>query len=276
VNECLLAGAALAAGGSNHPVSQAIATKHVAGTYLLRPESLVEIPGESIKGCVHNLADADAEYQIIISRPSAIQGIGPSSKISMKSINMEMACIVELEDKIRPGVTDAIKQSTIPLYMLTGDNRESALKIASGIGLDPSGVFAGLRPDDKAKIIYKLPMAMMVGDGVNDAPALAAAPAGGVSIASSSHSESIQTAAVAVADAVVLTSPSTNPIDAVSFLVTKSRATDKIVKQNIAIGFAGMIGTVSAVLGGGCPLWLAVLLHEGSTVLVVLNSLRNR
>jgi cation transport ATPase len=58
-------------------------------------------------------------------------------------------------------------------------------------------------------------------------------------------------------------------------LFLKSLKTDHIVKQNLCIALGGMLGTATAVLSGSCPLWLAVILHEGSTVLVVFNSLRN-
>jgi cation transport ATPase len=272
LDKCLCIGAALASAGSTHPVSQAIAAKHVPGKYQLIPETLVEIPGESVSGVV---VDNQVRWEVMISRPTCISmghGSPSLSKISIKSGNFQYACIVELEDKIRPGITEAIKKSQIPVYMLTGDNRASVLRVASAIGLDPSRVFADLKPDEKAKIILQLPTAMMVGDGINDTPALASAPAGGVSLATSTDSHSIQTASVAVADAVILTT--TNPVSAVNYLISASQRTETIIQQNIGIGMAGMIGTVGAVLIGGCPLWLAVLLHEGSTVVVVLNSLR--
>lgn len=74
---------------------------------------------------------------------------------------------------------------------------------------------------------------------------------------------------------VIVEESSVSPLDSVNFLIAKSKQTSSLIKSNVFIALTGMVGTAAAVLVGGCPLWLAVVIHEGSTVLVVINSLRN-
>ena len=273
--------AVLARHGSTHPVSQGIARTVIDGKsrYRLITDSVTETAGESVCGSVLD-TDDDVEWLVVISRytdPASTYAGQSMSQIRVSSTHNEVhECIVRLEDEIRPGAREALAQASLPVYMLTGDNRESALMVAGKIGLDSGRVFAGMTPEDKARMVRQLSHAVMVGDGVNDAPALAAAPAGGVSVAASSSGDAIRSAAVSVADAVVMGDPhSSSPLHSVNFLIAKSKQTDRIVKTNVGIALTGMVGTALAVVAGGCPLWLAVVLHEGSTVVVVLNSLRN-
>ena len=269
----LVVGGVLGRFGSSHPVSQGIGSTlspESVARFRLDPVSVVETPGASVSGTVTD-TKSDIQYNVVISKASPASHHLTESQISATSVQGDHVVIVALQDTVRPGVLNSLHRSSLPVYMLTGDNERAALAVAAQIGLSPEKVFAGMNPEMKAQFVLGLNRPIMVGDGVNDAPALAAAKAGGVAVASSVSGESIKSAVVSVADAVVVS----DPIGAVNFLFLKSLKTDHIVKQNLCIALGGMLGTATAVLSGSCPLWLAVILHEGSTVLVVFNSLRN-
>ena len=273
---CLQIGAALAFSGSSHPASRAISSYHLPDKYKLLANSVVEIPGKSVCGTVID-RESKTTWTVVIEKADSSSHTTASS-ISITSDTGELhRCIVNLEDTIRANVGQSISNSPVPVYMLTGDNMPAATEVANKIGIPISRVYACMTPEKKVEQLKSFPRPVMVGDGINDAPALAAASAGGIAVASSADAESIQSASVAVADAVVIVDQETtrNPIDSAIFLIHKAKKTDAIIRSNIGIAVVGMTGTVFAVLSGQCPLWLAVLLHEGSTVLVVLNSLRN-
>jgi Cd2+/Zn2+-exporting ATPase len=149
--------------------------------------------------------------------------------------------------------------------MLTGDHKESAEHVGKTLQLDE--VFADLRPEDKlAKVIElaNLGGLAMVGDGINDAPALARATVG------ISMGKIGSRAAVDASDVVLLN----DDLHLLSWLFTKSYQTKRIVKQNLTLALSVIcLATIPALLGL-VPLWAAVLMHEGGTVLVGLNSLR--
>ena len=156
--------------------------------------------------------------------------------------------------------------------MLTGDNKASAARIAGQLGI--TNVMSGLSPEDKLREVAALRVAagtarggvIMVGDGLNDAAALAAADVG-IAIASTSIA-----AATLAADAVVINESS--GMAAVPFLLRVARATRYVIAQNLALAAGSILVLAGPTVLGIMPLWLAVMLHEGSTLLVALNSLR--
>ncbi len=149
--------------------------------------------------------------------------------------------------------------------MLTGDNEANAKKVARYLGIEE--VFANLRPEDKLEKVAELSQTCglaMVGDGINDAPALARATVG------ISMGRIGSATAVDASDAVLLN----DDLHLLSWLFTKSRHTMRIVKQNLTLALGVILFATTPALLGLVPLWTAVLLHEGGTVLVGLNSLR--
>lgn len=182
---------------------------------------------------------------------------------------MELLGLIGVVDEVRPGAAEAIQRlraaGVQDVIMLTGDNTAVAHAIAAQVGLDQ--VRAELFPEEKQAVIRELKSrkrTAMVGDGVNDAPALAAADVG-VAMGAAGTDVALETADVVLMG------------DRLAGLVEMhalARHTMRRVRQNLAIAF-GVIGVlVLLTLTADLPLALGVLGHEGSTVLVALNGLR--
>ncbi|GIV59018.1 MAG: hypothetical protein KatS3mg043_0107 [Rhodothermaceae bacterium] len=173
-------------------------------------------------------------------------------------------------DVLRPGVPGVIRElrrlGIRHLVMLTGDNERVAARIAAEAGLD--AFHAGLLPEDKQRLLRDLearhgPVAM-VGDGVNDAPALATATLG-IAMGAAGTDVALETAdIVLMADA----------LDKIPYVFALSRATRRTLVVNLTFALAVIVSMVAGILWTGLPLPLAVVGHEGSTVLVSLNGLR--
>jgi len=149
--------------------------------------------------------------------------------------------------------------------MLTGDNEKVAQAVAREVGI--SEVYAGLLPEEKLDKIKELTgqgTVAMVGDGVNDAPALAKAHVG-IAMGAAGTDVAMETA-----DVVLMSSRLEHLVNAFA-LARKSR---RIVTQNLAFALTVILVLVSFALFNRMPLPLGVVGHEGSTVLVCLNGLR--
>jgi len=177
--------------------------------------------------------------------------------------------ILGLQDVLRPDAVAALaaaKRAGIErIAMLTGDSAGVANALARQAGI--TEVYAGLMPEDKVRVIKKIAgktPVIMVGDGINDAPALAAAHLG-MAMGAAGTDVAMETADV------VLMSHDLQQIPA--FLVA-SRQARRVVLQNLVFASAVVVVLVIAALGFRLPLTLGVLGHEGSTVLVCLNGLR--
>jgi Zn2+/Cd2+-exporting ATPase len=174
-----------------------------------------------------------------------------------------------LRDDLRPGAREVVarlRQLGLRTMLLTGDRPEPAQHVREATGIDE--VRAGLRPEDKLRVLVSLKhrgeRVAMIGDGVNDAPSLAAAEVGVAMGARGSD------AALEQADIVLMNDRLENFLTALEL----SQRARRVIQQNLAIS----LGTVAvlAVLAafGKIPLSVGVIGHEGSTVLVVMNSLR--
>eukprot|EP00252_Welwitschia_mirabilis_P018970 TRINITY_DN4266_c0_g1_i1.p1 TRINITY_DN4266_c0_g1~~TRINITY_DN4266_c0_g1_i1.p1 ORF type:complete len:852 (-),score=168.18 TRINITY_DN4266_c0_g1_i1:524-3079(-) len=179
--------------------------------------------------------------------------------------------LFHFEDKIRPEAVDIIsslkKKANLRLMMMTGDHSSSAWRVAKAVGIEE--VYSSLKPEDKLHQVKVLSRdgaggLIMVGDGINDAPALAAATVGIVLARRASAT------AVAVADVLLLE----DNIGRVPFVLEKAHQTASVVKQSVGLALSCILfAGLSSVLGF-LPLWLTVLLHEGGTLLVCINSVR--
>lgn len=153
----------------------------------------------------------------------------------------------------------------LQVLILSGDHEASVARTAGEVGIET--FYADLRPDEKLKMIdglAKKENLAMVGDGINDAPALTRA-----SVGISMGKGGSQTA-VDASDIVLLQ----DDIELLPWLVKKARQTVTVVRQNLFFAAGAIVVATTPALLGWIPLWMAVLLHEGGTVLVGLNALR--
>ncbi|WP_246113661.1 heavy metal translocating P-type ATPase [Streptomyces montanus] len=174
-----------------------------------------------------------------------------------------------LADRLRSGAPTAVaalnRLTTAPPTLLTGDNHRAAHAVAEQTGIPSDGVRAGLLPHEKAAAVGRLNgHVLFIGDGVNDAPALAAAHTG---IAMGRRGSDL---ALETADAVLVH----DDLTAVPKAVALSRRARRLVVQNLCIAGVFITGLVIWDLAGHLPLPLGVAGHEGSTILVGLNGLR--
>jgi Zn2+/Cd2+-exporting ATPase len=181
----------------------------------------------------------------------------------------EALFVFHFQDEVRKPAKTLIERLHTRLQMdtimLTGDQAQSAQNVAEQLGI--SNVFANLRPEDKLNKVAELSKEkglIMVGDGVNDAPALARASVG------ISMGKIGSASAVDASDVVFLQ----DDISQLDWLIRKSHQTLQVVKQNLSLALFVIFFATTPALLGFIPLWLAVVLHEGGTVLVGLNSLR--
>ncbi|MES2198691.1 MAG: heavy metal translocating P-type ATPase [Chlamydiota bacterium] len=177
--------------------------------------------------------------------------------------------VFHFQDEVRKEAKELIKRLRnnlkMDIVMLTGDEEHNAETIAASLGIDI--VFSHLKPEDKLDKVALLSQdkgLIMVGDGVNDAPALARATVG-ISMGKIGSSS-----AIAASDVIFLQ----DDIGSLDWIVDKSHQTMRIIKQNIFLALFVIVFATTPALLGWIPLWLAVILHEGGTVLVGLNSLR--
>jgi cation-transporting P-type ATPase J len=178
--------------------------------------------------------------------------------------------ILGIADRLRPDAAATITSlatltGSAPM-MLTGDNPRAAARLADEVGI--ADVRAGLLPQDKVAAVRELEAAgrkvLVVGDGVNDAPALAAAHTG-IAMGRAGSDLALETA-----DAVIVR----DELATVPTVISLSRAARRLVVQNLVIAAVFISGLVFWDLAGHLPLPLGVLGHEGSTVIVGLNGLR--
>ena len=178
--------------------------------------------------------------------------------------------LLALADTPRPGTREVFARLASfgigQAVMLTGDNEQVAKAVAQSVGI--TDVRAGLLPEDKLKVIdelmHKNQLVAMVGDGVNDAPAMARATIG-IAMGGAGTDVALETADVALM---------ADDLSRLPFAIALSRASHTIVQQNLWAAFGVVALLIPATLFGLASMGIAVLIHEGATVLVVLNALR--
>lgn len=177
--------------------------------------------------------------------------------------------LFQFVDHLRPDAQKVLKQLkdelNLKTYILSGDNDLSVQRIAKNLNVDQ--YFGQLKPEDKLRLIEKFSereSLAMVGDGINDTPALARASVG-ISLGKIGEHMGSE-----ISDVVLIK----NDLSLIYKLFLKAKKTLRIVKQNVIL--ASLIIAIISIpaLFGIIPLWLAVVCHEGGTVLVGLNSLR--
>jgi Cd2+/Zn2+-exporting ATPase len=266
---------------TEHPLARAIVTflkKDPAQTLLPVLKEVKMQPGAGISASIENqrlrvgsfaFAFDGASDQLKAQVKAQIEAFKKEGFLVVCASLNESACLFALEDQLRQGMKQAIEKLSQRLHMqcwmLTGDHEDHAQKTAHALGI--SHWKASLKPEHKLELIQKLtqtaPLAM-VGDGVNDAPALAGASVG-IAMAGVGSSAAAHAADVLLLD----DDPSQLP-----WLFEKAGQTKRVIWQNLSLAaLAILIASTSALLGL-IPLWMAVVAHEGGTILVGLNGLR--
>ncbi len=275
----LLALAAAVEVHSNHPLARAITNEAKArDRQVVASSNAVQVPGLGITATVAGREVGAGRAELFKpqngeheSLRHAIETLGATGRsIVAIGIDGRPVGVIGLSDRPRENARRTLQQlralgikSTI---MLTGDHEPVARQIGEQIGADE--VHAELLPEHKLAIVRQLqrrhgPIAM-VGDGVNDAPALATASVG-IAMGGAGTDVAIETADVALM---------ADDLSKLPDAIGLSRFSRKIIKQNLTIAL-GVIGVLAPLAASGfTDLWIAVLFHEGSTVVVVLNSLR--
>ncbi len=271
----LLGLAAAVENGSGHPIARAILDRAAEESVPLRPaRDQKAVPGKAAQGVVTGklVEVASPRYAIDRCGPRTL----PADRITAledagKTVVVVMADaqpvgLIALRDEPRPDVLQglaSLRELGVRSLMLTGDNHRTGQAIGRGLGID---VKADLLPEDKLREIAAVraqgPVAM-VGDGINDAPALAAADVG---IAMGGGTD----VALEAADAALLGSR----VSDVAALVALSRATMANIHQNVAIALGLKAVFLVTTLTGATDLWLAILADTGATVIVTMNALR--
>ena len=203
-----------------------------------------------------------------LTQAQALEAQGKT--VTLVSVNGSLAGLLAVADGIRPGVQAVLAElSRLGLgksVLLTGDNGPAARYIAAQAGI--ADIRANLMPEDKVtairQIVQESQVVAMVGDGVNDAPALANATVG-IAMGGAGTDIALETADVALM---------ADDLSKLPFAIQLGRATRSIISQNLvlALGVIGLL-MITSVAGWAGIGW-TVLIHEGSTILVALNSLR--
>ncbi|WP_142811699.1 heavy metal translocating P-type ATPase [Tepidiphilus olei] len=276
--EVLAAAAALEL-RSQHPLAQAVLERAKSEGIAVNPaQDFLSLTGAGARGRIEGVDH-------YVGNPRLFEGLGVPVAAAMPRIealqregktvvlvgtDRALDGLIAIADPLRPEAVRAVaelKRAGIErVVMLTGDNPLAAEAIARQVGVDE--VFAELSPEGKARKVAELEArygkVMMVGDGVNDAPALAAAHVG-VAMGAAGTDVALETA-----DVVLMS----DNLARLPYLISFSRRTWQVIRQNLALS-AVVIGVlIAGAVGGYLTLPIAVLAHEISEFVVIGNGLR--
>jgi Cd2+/Zn2+-exporting ATPase len=229
-----------------------------------------ELGGERIAVGTHELFPHDQECanEVCVAAAS-LQSTGKT--VMLVGRGTEMVGYIGVEDEPRPDSRAALSElhaldPQLKTVMLTGDNRNVAEAIAKQIGgIDE--VQAGLLPEHKLRLVRELQSrgtVAMIGDGINDAPALAQADVG-IAMGGGGTAQAMETADVVLMQ---------DNLHAIPTALRVSRLTRRVVKQNIALSLGLKLVVLGLAVPGLASLWLAVLADVGATLVVTLNGMR--
>ena len=274
----LLALAAAAERPSEHPLAAAVVTAaDQAGIPVKTARDFVSTPGRGVRAIVDGRTVEVGSPALLTDPGHALEALAIVTSIEARGataavvvVDGAVAGILGLTDRVRADapatVADLTAATTHPPVLLTGDNARAADRLAGEVGI--TNVHAELLPADKVTQIRELQSGgrrvLLVGDGVNDAPALATAHLG---VAMGGHGSDL---ALETADAVIIR----DELATLPAVIALSRRARRTVTANLAIAATVITGLVIWDLAGHLPLPLGVAGHEGSTVIVGLNGLR--
>lgn len=250
----LLLAASLAA-RSDHPVSLAVAQHH---DRFYAVDDFKALPGRGVSGRIEGMT-------LYLGNRRLMEEL----HVCTPALEARLSELAAVADTVKPSSAAAIADLHalgIRTLMLTGDNRYTAQAIAAQVGIDEA--HGDQLPEDKmAAVQSKLsPNAKvgMVGDGINDAPALARADIG-FAMGAAGTSTAIESADVALMD---------DDLRKIGVFVRLSRATHRVLMQNIGLALGIKLIFLALALRGDATLWMAVFADVGASLLVVANGLR--
>lgn len=265
---------------SAHPLAKAIVQKAqseaIPAANVENMESVTgqgiraEFEGASVLIGNQNMMDS-TEVDLSPDQVASAHSLQAAGKTIMwVAIGQHVVGMIALADTLRPeaaaAMTALAKIGVANTIMLTGDNANSAAAIAKEVGI--SDFRAELMPEDKLNVIRdlvkKYQAVGMIGDGVNDAPALANSTVG-IAMGGAGTDVALETADVVLMG---------DDLSSLSFAVGLGRATRSIIVQNLVISMGVIALLIVASLTGFMSIGPAVIFHEGSTIVVVLNALR--
>lgn len=264
-----------------HPISHAL-LDHAKKQQIV-PHEIEEFQSKAGFGLAGIVSINQKKRSVYIGHPDYIEEKIPDAIESRwKEVKQELALLehpstlllvgdalylFHFKDEIRPQSDEALAGLRKRLHpvMITGDHSQSSYAVAKQLGIEEC--YTNMRPEGKLQLIEKLSQKgglIMVGDGMNDAPALARSTVG-ISMGKVGSG-----AAIEASDIVLLQ----DHLFLLPWLIQKAGQTMQIVRQNLFFALGVILFGSGCALMGAIPLWLAVLLHEGGTVLVGLNGLR--
>jgi len=274
----LLSVAAAVESRSAHPLAQAVVAEATARGLTWNEAGETEsVTGKGVRAefdgkkvAIGNvkLFDGETIPEVIRQQAERLQTEGKT--IMLVQSDGQFLGVLALADTPRESVRQVLERlhriGIRKTIMLTGDNERVGRAIADAVGLDE--VKADLLPQDKVKAMEDLGQrygqVAMVGDGVNDAPAMARATVG-IAMGGAGTDVALETADVALM---------ADDLSKLPFAVALSRASRRIIRQNLYVSMGVVVLLIPATLFGWAGIGLAVLVHEGSTVVVVINALR--
>ncbi|MDJ0468266.1 cation-translocating P-type ATPase [Rhodococcus fascians] len=267
--------------GSEHPLAQTIldAARYEGVSPVGTPGEVTPVPGKGIAtrfGGTRILVGNDAllaQYRIADDRgaaAAAAEFAGQGKTPMIVVVDGSVVGVVAVADRIRPKAAEMVRQlhsaGVEKVVMLTGDTRLVAAAVGTATGIDE--IHAGLLPEDKLNAVSELQRrghtVAMVGDGVNDAPALATADIG-VAMGAAGSAVAVETADIALMGDDLLKLPE-------SILLAKR--TVAVMRQNIAIALFTVAVLLAGVFFGGVTMSIGMLVHEGSVLVVIANAMR--
>jgi len=279
--EHLLACAAGIESYSEHPLAQAIVTAaYNEKLEIHRVENFQSILGKGAKAdcvvcydthhCIGKLPFITEEHAVqdeIVEKVESLQRMGKTSIVISSHGGVEGVIALSDEIKIESKATIAeLKSLGVATIMLTGDNHAPALSVARAVGI--TEVKAELLPERKAdairELLQKYGAVAMVGDGVNDAPALALSSVG-VAMGAAGSDTAIEAASIAILN---------DRLELIPYLIRLGRKTISTIKINTTLAVATKLVFIILAIFGLSSLAMAIFADVGVTVLVILNSLR--
>ena len=277
--EELLSRAAALESRSNHPLAKAILNyTETLGIQIANADSVTVLPGKGVTGLFNNTAFWLGSRRYLLERGQETQEISQQAmaleqtgQIVIAIGNDRHVCgLIAVADEPRPqieSVLQSLKHNGIKhLAMLTGDNQVTAENIAKQIGLNE--VHAELLPADKVEIVSQMVeqygQVAMIGDGINDAPALGRANLG-IAMGAMGSDAAIETADIALMG---------DDLSKLPWLIKHSKRTLGIIRQNIVFALTLKAAFAILAFAGLATLWQAIAADMGASLLVVANGLR--